>query len=169
MYGLASSTWDEEEIAVSTQILQSGKLTMGQEVREFEQVFAKYIGTKYAVMFNSGSSANLAMFTALKYVSNSKMKDGDQIIVPAVSWSTTYYPINQAGYVLDFVDVNLKTLNIDANLVEASITENTRAITAVNLLGNPADLVFLEEFCALKIVDDTLLIERLISSKELLI
>lgn len=57
VYGLASSTWDEEEIAVSTKILQSGRLTMGQEVREFEQLFAKYIGTKYVVMFNSGSSA----------------------------------------------------------------------------------------------------------------
>lgn len=144
MYGLASSTWDEEEIAVSTKILQSGKLTMGQEVRDFEQIFAKYIGTKYAVMFNSGSSANLAMFTALKYVSNSKMKDGDHIIVPAVSWSTTYYPINQSGYVLDFVDIDLKTLNIDVNLVEARITEKTRAITAVNLLGNPSDLIYLE-------------------------
>lgn len=144
MYNLASSTWNEEEIATSIKVLQSGKLTMGQEVREFEEIFAQYIGTKYAVMFNSGSSANLAMFTALKYVSNSRMQDGDHIIVPAVSWGTTYYPINQTGYVLDFVDVDLKTLNIDGRLVEEKITSKTRAITAVNLLGNPSDLIFLE-------------------------
>lgn len=84
------------------------------------------------------------MITALKYVSNSKMKDEDHIIVPAVSWSTTYYPINQSGYVPDFVDIDLKTLNIDVNLVESIITEKTRAIVAVNLLGNPSDLIFLE-------------------------
>lgn len=144
MYSLASSTWDAEEISVSTRILQSGSLTMGKEVREFEEMFAKYIGTKYAVMFNSGSSANLAIFSALKYVSNSRMRDGDHVIVPAVSWSTTYYPINQAGFVLDFVDIDLDTLNIDIDLVEKNITSKTKAIATVNLLGNPSNLIALE-------------------------
>jgi CDP-6-deoxy-D-xylo-4-hexulose-3-dehydrase len=144
MYSLASSTWGNEEVSVSTNILESGNLTMGKEVREFEEMFAKYIGTKYAVMFNSGSSANLAIFAALKYVSNSRMRDGDHVIVPAVSWSTTYYPINQAGYVLDFVDIDLDTLNIDVDLVEKNITSKTKAIATVNLLGNPSNLVSLE-------------------------
>jgi CDP-6-deoxy-D-xylo-4-hexulose-3-dehydrase len=113
---------------------------MGQEVREFEQVFAKYIGTKYAVMFNSGSSANLGMLAALRYFRNSPVQEGDEVIVPAVSWSTTYYPVNQVGLTLKFVDVNLKTLNIDVNLVEQAIGPKTKAILAVNLLGNPAEL-----------------------------
>ena len=113
MYSLASSTWGNEEVSVSTNILQSGNLTMGKEVREFEEMFAKYIGTKYAVMFNSGSSANLAIFAALKYVSNSRMRDGDHVIVPAVSWSTTYYPINQAGYVsVSYTHLTLPTSDL---------------------------------------------------------
>jgi dTDP-4-amino-4,6-dideoxygalactose transaminase len=63
-------------------------------------------------MFNSGSSANLGIFAALRYMKNSPLKSGDHILVPAVSWSTTYYPVNQCGFILDFVDIDLKTLNI---------------------------------------------------------
>lgn len=145
MYPLATSTWDNEEILVATALLKSGELTMGQNVKEFEQQFAKFVGTKYAVMFNSGSSANLAMLAALKYVKNSKLSDGDHVIVPAVSWSTTYYPINQLGFVLDFVDIDINTLNIDVTEVEKRITSKTKAIFTVNLLGNPSDLQALKE------------------------
>jgi CDP-6-deoxy-D-xylo-4-hexulose-3-dehydrase len=145
MYPLASTTWDDEEISVATQLLTSGNLTMGKQVKEFEDQFANYIGTKYAVMFNSGSSANLAMLAAIKYVKNSSFLDGDQIIVPAVSWSTTYYPINQMGFVLDFVDIDLNTLNIDIAQIEKKITPKTKAIFTVNLLGNPSNLTALKE------------------------
>ena len=145
MYSLASSTWENEEVEVATKLLSSGNLTMGPEVKKFESQFAKYIGTKYAVMFNSGSSANLGMLAALRYMKNSPIKPGDHIIVPAVSWSTTFYPVNQCDFVLDFVDIDLQTLNIATNLVEAAITPKTKAIFAVNLLGNPADLVELKK------------------------
>ena len=145
MYSLASTTWDDEEIAVANSLLTSGELTMGKEVKEFEEQFAKYIGTNYAVMFNSGSSANLAIFAALKYVKDSKLTEGDHVIVPAVSWSTTFYPINQLGYILDFVDIDPNTLNIDIDEVEKRITPKTKAIFTVNLLGNPSDLVALSE------------------------
>jgi CDP-6-deoxy-D-xylo-4-hexulose-3-dehydrase len=140
VYPLASTTWDDLEIKAATMLLESNKLTMGAEVKKFEEDFARYSGTKFAVMFNSGSSANLGMLTALRYQKNSTLRDGDEVIVPAVSWSTTYYPINQAGLVIKFVDVNLKTLNLDVNLVEEAITEKTKVILAVNLLGNPAEL-----------------------------
>jgi len=145
MYSLASTTWDDEEIAVANSLLTSGELTMGKEVKEFEEQFAKYIGTNYAVMFNSGSSANLAIFAALKYVKDSKLNEGDHVIVPAVSWSTTFYPINQLGYILDFVDIDPYTLNIGIDEVEKRITPKTKAIFTVNLLGNPSDLVALSE------------------------
>ena len=134
MYSLASTTWDSDEINVAHKLLVSGELTMGREVREFEEEFAKYVGTKYAVMFNSGSSANLAIFAALKYVNNSIISDGDHVIVPAVSWSTTYYPVNQLGFILDFADIDAKTLNIDIKQVESKITSKTKAILVVNLL-----------------------------------
>ena len=143
MYSLASSTWDDEEVEVASKLLASGNLTMGPQVAEFEKQFAQYIGTKYAVMFNSGSSANLGIFAGLRYMKNSPLKPGDHILVPAVSWSTTYYPVNQCGFILDFVDIDSKTLNIDVDLVRSAITPNTKAIFAVNLLGNPADLLTL--------------------------
>jgi CDP-6-deoxy-D-xylo-4-hexulose-3-dehydrase len=144
MYSLASTTWDNEEVEVASKLLSSGKLTMGPEVAEFEKQFAKYIGTKYAVMFNSGSSANLGILAALRYMKNSPIKPGDHIIVPAVSWSTTYYPVNQCDFILDFVDIDLQTLNIDPKLVESAISPKTKAIFAVNLLGNPANLIELK-------------------------
>ena len=156
MYSLASSTWDNEEVEVASRLLSAGSLTMGPQVAEFERQFAKYIGTKYAIMFNSGSSANLGILAALRYMKNSPLKPGDHIIVPAVSWSTTYYPVNQCDFVLEFIDIDSQTLNINAELVKSAITPKTKAIFAVNLLGNPADLLELK-----KIADefDILLIE----------
>ena len=145
MYSLASSTWDSKELEAANNLLSSGNLTMGAQVAEFENQFANYIGTKYAVMFNSGSSANLGMIAGLKYVKDSILLDGDHIIVPAVSWSTTYYPVNQLGFVLDFVDIDLETLNIDPEKVKNAIKPRTKAIFAVNLLGNPAALLELKK------------------------
>ena len=156
IYPLASTTWDSEEVQVATMVLERNQLTMGSEVKKFEADFAAYIGTKYAVMFNSGSSANLGMLVALRYVQNSPVSEGDEVIVPAVSWSTTYYPVNQAGLTLKFVDVDLKTLNMDVELVEKAIGPRTKAILAVNLLGNPADLIKLRE---LAIKHDLVLLE----------
>ena len=145
MYKLASTTWDKEEIQIANELISSNNLTMGENVKDFEKKFATYIGTKYAVMFNSGSSANLAIFTALKYVKNSQIQEGDNIIVPAVSWSTTYYPISQNGFVLNFVDINSDTLNIDVDKIENAINSKTKAIFAVNLLGNPSSLLELQK------------------------
>jgi CDP-6-deoxy-D-xylo-4-hexulose-3-dehydrase len=138
-YGLASSTWDESEIQAMQSVIQSGKFTMGDQVKEFEKQFAAHVGAKHAVMVNSGSSANLVLVNALKYHSKFKLEPEDEIIVPAVSWSTTYYPVTQSGFVLRFVDVDRKTLNIDLSQIEAAITSKTKAIFAVNLLGNPVD------------------------------
>ena len=145
MYKLASTTWGSEELKIANELLSSNNLTMGENVKEFEKKFADYIGTNYAVMFNSGSSANLAILTALKYVKNSQIQEGDNIIVPAVSWSTTYYPISQNGFVLNFVDINSDTLNIDINKIENAINPKTKAIFAVNLLGNPSSLIELQK------------------------
>lgn len=145
MYKLASTTWDTDELVIANKILASSNLTMGKNVKEFESKFASYIGTEYAVMFNSGSSANLAIVTALKYIKESKIQEGDNIIVPAVSWSTTYYPITQNGFILNFVDIDLDTLNIDISKIENAINPKTKAIFAVNLLGNPANLVKLNK------------------------
>lgn len=139
-YLLASTTWDQEEIDAIHRVLSSGNLTLGHEVKEFENEFALAMGAKYAVMFNSGSSANLAMVFALRYSEEYRLKLGSEIIVPAVSWSTTFYPVHQAGFKLRFVDIDGDSLNVNVSQIEENINENTRAIFAVNLLGNPAQL-----------------------------
>jgi CDP-6-deoxy-D-xylo-4-hexulose-3-dehydrase len=144
-YPLASTTWGEEEQSALQEVIASGVFTMGQRVRDFESQFAKHFGSNFAVMFNSGSSANLALVAALRYDTSVKLPVNSNVIVPAVSWSTTYYPVNQLGYKLNFVDIDLETLNLDVNQIEAAIDKNTSAILAVNLLGNPCDLQKISE------------------------
>lgn len=138
-YPLATSTWDDKEIEAINKVIASNMYTMGSHVNQFEKEFATYVNSKYAIMVNSGSSANLLAVAALFYTKKPKLKRGDEVIVPAVSWSTTYYPLYQYGLKLKFVDVDLKTLNFDLNQLEDAITENTKLIFAVNLLGNPND------------------------------
>lgn len=140
-YPLATATWDESEYQALQDVIASGMFTMGPKVAEFEKDFARYIGSKYAVMVNSGSSANLLMVAALFYTKNASLKlsPGDEVIVPAVSWSTTYYPLYQYGLKIKFVDIDLNTLNYDLTQLSQAISVNTRAIVAVNLLGNPND------------------------------
>lgn len=138
-YPLASSTWDEKEIEAIQSVIAKDMYTMGEGVKQFEENFAKFVNSKYAVMVNSGSSANLLAVGALFYTKNPKLKRGDEVIVPAVSWSTTYYPLYQYGLKLKFVDVDLETLNFDLVQLEKAVTENTKMILTVNLLGNPND------------------------------
>ncbi len=140
-YQLATSTWGDDEIAAMNDVISEGNFTMGKRVKLFEKNFAEFIKTKYCVMVNSGSSANLLMIAALFYSKQStlKLKRGDEIIVPAVSWSTTYFPLYQYGLKIKFVDIDLETLNYDLSKLETAISKKTRAIMAVNLLGNSND------------------------------
>ena len=140
-YPLATATWDQKEIDAMHDVIASGNFTMGKRVGLFEKSFSKYIGSQHAVMVNSGSSANLLMIAALFYTKNPKLKlkRGDEVIVPAVSWSTTYYPLYQYGLKIKFVDIDIETLNYDLAQLESAITNKTRVVLAVNLLGNPND------------------------------
>lgn len=140
-FPLATSSWGDEEIAAMQRVIASGSFTMGENVQRFEADFAGYIGSRYCVMVNSGSSANLLMVAALFYTRNPVLKllRGDEVIVPAVSWSTTYYPLYQYGLKIKFVDIDLNTLNYDLDQLQSAVTDKTRAIMAVNLLGNPND------------------------------
>jgi len=90
-------------------------------------------------MVSSGSAANLIATAALFYTKNPILKRGDEIIVPAVSWSTTYSPLQQYGLKLKFVDIDINTLNYDLDSLESAITDNTKMIMVVNILGNPND------------------------------
>ena len=153
-YKLSDDTWNNNELEAIQEVVESRQFTMGVKTKEFEEKFAKYFGTKYAVMVNSGSSANLLAIATLIY--SGKLNKGDEIIVPAVSWSTTYYPLSQHGLKLKFVDIDIETLNLDLTKIEQAITKQTKAIFAVNLLGNPNDFDKLKKIC---LNDNLLLIE----------
>lgn len=136
-YPLASDNWDHRELEALHEVIDDGRFTMGPRVKQFEDAIAEQHGVKHAVMTNSGSSANLLMIAAL--FERGDIQRGDEVIVPAVSWSTTYFPLYQYGLKLVFVDVD-EFGNIDPALVIKAITNRTRLIFAVNLLGFSANL-----------------------------
>ena len=138
-YPLAVSTWGEAEIRALNEVIDTGIFTMGERVKGFESAFACYVGRSYAVMVNSGSSANLLATAALFYKKNNPLQRGDEIIVPALSWATTYAPLYQYGLKLKFVDIDLFTLNYDLEALENAVSNKTRAMMVVNTLGNPND------------------------------
>jgi len=144
-YGLASTTWGPEERLAIEGVLNSGNFTMGREVSNFESDFAKYFGSKHAVMVNSGSSANLLAVAALTLKRDKPLTINMEVIVPTISWATTYYPVHQYGMTLRFVDVAKKNLNIDIDLIKNAINQRTGAIFAVNLLGQSCELAQLRK------------------------
>lgn len=137
-YPLASTTWDRNELDAIKKVIDSNRYTMGKNVQKFEKRFSKYLKRKYSVMVSSGSAANLISIASLFYCSN-PLQFGDEVIVPAVSWSTTYFPLQQFGLRVKFVDIDRHTLNYDLNALKSAISKKTKLIVVVNLLGNPND------------------------------
>ena len=147
-FPLATASWDEAEYSAIQRVVESGRFTMGPLVAQFERDFAAQVGSKHAVMVNSGSSANLVLIGAAVLNPDIDLNPGDEVLVPAVSWATTYYPLQQYGLKLKFVDIDVDTLNMDLDLAEAAIGPKTKAIFAVNILGNPNDFSRLAEITA---------------------
>ena len=147
VYPLATSSWGTEEVDAINEVIASGRFTMGEKVANFEKEFAEYFGSKHAVMVNSGSTANLLMVSLLKWRHNLTRFENANIIVPAVGWSTTYYPVSQNNFVLNFVDVDPETYNINVEKIEQAINKTTVAIMPVNLCGTPADYESIKEIC----------------------
>ena len=144
-YSLSNDTWDSQEMEAAHNVINSRFFTMGANVKQYEKDFAEKFGAKYAVMSNSGSSANLLTMAALLY--SGRLNRGDEVLVTAVSWSTTYFPISQMGFKIRFVDINLGTLNVDVDALEKAITPETKAVMLVNLLGNPNDFDRIQKIC----------------------
>jgi CDP-4-dehydro-6-deoxyglucose reductase, E1 len=145
-YELAAPSWGPEEVAVAKQVIDSGQYTMGENVKAFETEFAAYFSMRHAIMVNSGSSANLIAVAALAHKQERPLRRGDTVIVPAISWATTYHPLQQYGLKVRFVDIDIDTLNIDTGQLKSALTPNTRAIVAVSILGNPAALDVIRDF-----------------------
>ena len=140
-YPLIESTYDQEEIITMMKTLTTNRLTMGNNVSKFEKDFAKYVGSKYAVMVNSGSSANLlSMAVATNYFRENRLLPGDKVIVPNICWSTSVWPIIQMNLQPVFVDIDPNTMNMDIDDLKRKITSEVKGIIAVHILGNSTNM-----------------------------
>lgn len=145
---LHEPTFGADEINDAIDVLLSTQVTMGDRVRDFEKVFAQKALARMAVMSNSGSSANLLILAALcNPAFDQQLKPGDEVIVSALSWSTTVWPIVQCGLVPVIVDIDPVTLNLDLDAVEDAISRKTRAVFPVHVYGNPCDMVGMVDLC----------------------
>jgi CDP-6-deoxy-D-xylo-4-hexulose-3-dehydrase len=138
---LHEPTFGAEEINAFLDQMLTTKVTMGKEVRKFEEQYAQMFGNKYAVMNNSGSSANLLAVSAIANpLTKNNLKAGDEVIVPSLSWSTTVWPLIQHNLIPVLVDCDPKTFNLDLNKLESAITPKTKAIMLVHVYGNPCEM-----------------------------
>ena len=119
-----------EEKLAAIEVLNSGRYTMGEKVSSFEKNFAEYVGAKNCVMVNSGSSANLLLASSLIHgiAKDNLLVPGDEVLLPALLWPTTLWPIKQLGLTPVFVDICPETLALDPAMVENKITPRTKAI-----------------------------------------
>ncbi len=159
-YPLVDYPFSRNDINSGRKILSMGKfITMNKVTREFEKRFAKYLGVKYALMVNSGSSANLlALFALINPKAKKRVKSQDECIIPTICWSTSLWPIIQAGLKPVFVDVDLKTFNINLDDLKRKITKKTKAILTVHVLGNSTNMDELKKIVKkrnLNLIEDT--------------
>lgn len=158
-YPLSLATYGVEEIIEALDSLCSFRTTMWEKTLLFEKNFATYQGSANCVMVNSGSTADLLLCFILTNPAAPLLHQGDEILVPVVTWPTQIWSAKMAGLRIRLVDVNPKTLNIDLADLEKKITPKTRAIFIVHLMGNPCpmdkiialakkhNLVILEDCC----------------------
>lgn len=144
---LAYNSWGKEEEQAIGHLIRNGNLTMGAMVEAFEQEFAEAVGSRYAVMVNSGSSANLIAVATMFYCGGDSrpLQPGDEAIVPAIAWATTYSPLHQYGLKLRIVDVDT-SLGIDPAELSRALTSKTRLVVGASILGFPAALDKLRNF-----------------------
>lgn len=140
-YPLVVPTFGSEEVKEALDSLLSSYVTMGKKCQRFESDFSKYIGTKHGLLVNSGSSANLIALSILSSPEiNNPIKPGDEIITPAITWSTTVFPIYNIGAIPVFIDCDPTSMTIDIDQIEKAISSKTKAIMPVHLLGNPCNM-----------------------------
>ena len=128
-YPLLDNAFSKEDLISGIKVLISGQLTMSKKTRDFEKKFAYKLGKKYAVMVNSGSSANLlAVFASCNPLRKNRFKPGDEVLIPALCWSTSLWPLVQSGLKPVFVDVDKDTLNVNLDLLVKKINNKTKTM-----------------------------------------
>lgn len=145
----ASRVYDHDEMVNLVDSSLEFWLTSGRYTDEFEKKLAKYLGVRYCSLVNSGSSANLNAFMALTspLLGDRRIRRGDEIITVAAGFPTTVTPAIQYGAVPVFVDVTIPQYNIDVTMLEAALSEKTKAVMIAHTLGNPFDLGAVKAFC----------------------
>ena len=158
-YPLLSNAFSSNDINEGIKVLRSKRITMSKITYKFEKFFAKKMGAKYAVMTNSGSSANLLAISCLTNpLSKNKIQASSEVIIPAICWSTSLWPIIQNNLKPVFVDVELGTFNIDIESIEKKITKKTKAIMLVHVLGTSTNMTKLMQIAKkykIDIIEDT--------------
>ena len=156
-YPLLEKGFTNEDIIRGIEVLLSRKLTMSEITKKFELNFSKFVGSKYALMVNSGSSANLlSAFALVNPKKKRRLKPGDKFIIPAICWSTSLWPLVQCGLKPEFIDVNIDNYCLDETLLKKK--SNAKAIMNIHILGNSTDMIKLTNFVKSKkmyLIEDT--------------
>ena len=140
-YPLVENPYSDADIKEAIKVLKSKQLTISGRTKNFEKYFTKKFNSKFSVMVNSGSSANLlALQCLINPYRKNRLKPGDEVIIPTLCWSTSLWPIIQSGLTPIFIDINQNTLNIDENEIKKKISKKTKAILLVHVLGNSCDM-----------------------------
>jgi len=141
IHPLHNNAFSTDDILRGTEVLLSQKITMSSITEEFEYRFAKFIGSKYALMVNSGSSANLlASFALINPKKKNRLKRGDKFLIPAICWSTSLWPLMQCGLSPKFIDVNKDNFCLDDELLNKKILKEIKAIVTIHILGNSSNI-----------------------------
>ena len=158
-YPLLDDAFSKEDLISGIKVLVSGQITMSKKTKDFEKEFAKKLGIKYALMVNSGSSANLlASFAACNPLRKNRFKPGDEVLIPALCWSTSLWPLVQSGLKPVFVDIDKDTLNVNPNLLIKKINNKTKVIMLVHVLGNSTNVEKIKKIAQRKkiiLIEDT--------------
>ena len=146
-YPLTESVLENRDLNAAINIIKSKKITMGKKTLEIEEFFKRKITGINSLMVNSGSSANLLIFQCLINPMVKRLKPGDEVLVPAICWSTSLWPIVQSGLKVKFVDIDLNTLNISLSDLEKKVSKKSKALMLVHALGNCTDMKKLTSIC----------------------
>ena len=156
-YPLLDNAFSNEDILEGIKVLLSQQLTMSEITYNFEKAFAQHLGSKYAVMVNSGSSANLlASFALINPKKRNRVKQGDHFLIPALCWSTSLWPLIQCGLKPIFMDVDIKNFCLDETKITKKIIDKIRVILTIHILGNSSNI---QEISSLAKKNDIYLIE----------
>ena len=151
IYPLLDRGLSKKDLNEGIKVLKSGNITMGSKTKTFENLFKKKLKTNYALMVNSGSSANLlATFASCNPLRANRFKQGDHALIQSLCWPTSLWPLVQTGLKINFIDVDPLTLNVVAEDLINKVTNKTKLILIINVLGLSPDIKKIRNFCKKK-------------------